>query len=87
MIPALPIALVLAVAAGGEVVTLSDLEERAGAEWARVQQMDPGPARDAARRAALQRALDTIVASAKEELLAELPVLQRLIAPIGPLPA
>ncbi len=80
MIPALPIALVLAVAAGGEVVdrvaatvngdvvTLSDLEERAGAEWARVQQMDPGPARDAARRAALQRALDTIVA---EKLLAK----------------
>jgi hypothetical protein len=33
-----------------------------------------------------QRALDSIIASAKEELLAELPVLQRLLAPIGPLP-
>jgi hypothetical protein len=33
-----------------------------------------------------QRALNSIVGSAKEELLAELPVLQRLLAPIGPLP-
>ena len=34
-----------------------------------------------------QRALGAIVRSAKEELLAELPVLQRLLAPIGPLPS
>ncbi len=33
-----------------------------------------------------QRALDAIVRSAKEELLADLPVLQRLLAPIAPLP-
>ena len=33
-----------------------------------------------------QRALDAIVRSAKEELLAELPILQRLLAPIGALP-
>lgn len=33
-----------------------------------------------------QRALQGVVRSAKEELLAELPVLQRLLAPIGPLP-
>lgn len=33
-----------------------------------------------------QRALSGIVSSAKEELLAELPVLQRLLAPIRPLP-
>ncbi len=33
-----------------------------------------------------QRSLDKVVGSAKEELLAELPVLQRLLAPIGPLP-
>jgi predicted acylesterase/phospholipase RssA len=32
-----------------------------------------------------QRALDAVVLSAKEELLKELPVLQRLLAPIGPL--
>ncbi len=52
----------------GEVVTLSDLEERAGAEWLRVEKMDPGPARDEARRAALRRAFDTVVA---EKLLAK----------------
>ena len=34
-----------------------------------------------------QRSLDKVIRSAKEELLAELPVLQRLLAPIGPLPA
>jgi peptidyl-prolyl cis-trans isomerase SurA len=81
VIPTLPIALSLAlsVAAGevvdrvaatvnGDVVTLSDLEERAGAEWARVERMDPGPARDEARKAALRRALDLIVS---EKLLAK----------------
>ena len=31
------------------------------------------------------RALDSVVLSAKEELLQELPLLQRLLAPIGPL--
>ena len=34
-----------------------------------------------------QRSLNAVVRSAKEELLAELPVLQRLLAPIGPLPS
>jgi peptidyl-prolyl cis-trans isomerase SurA len=52
----------------GEVVTLSDLEERAGAEWSRVERMEPGKARDEARTAALRRAFDAIVA---ERLLAE----------------
>ncbi len=52
----------------GEVVTLSDLEERAGAEWGRVERMDPGKARDEARTAALRRAFDAIVA---ERLLAD----------------
>ncbi|HEX9051869.1 MAG TPA: peptidylprolyl isomerase [Anaeromyxobacter sp.] len=52
----------------GEVVTLSDLEERAGADWRRVEQMDPGQARDEARAATLRRAFDTIVA---ERLLAD----------------
>jgi peptidyl-prolyl cis-trans isomerase SurA len=75
---AFPLALALAAGAqvvdrvaatvNGEVVTLSDLEDRAGAEWQRVEHMDPGSARDEARRTALQRALDTIVA---EKLLAK----------------
>ncbi len=52
----------------GEVVTLSDLEDRAGAEWGRVERMEPGKARDEARLAALRRAFDTIVA---ERLLAD----------------
>jgi len=34
-----------------------------------------------------QRALSGIISSAKEELLSELPVLQRLLAPIPPLKA
>ena len=33
-----------------------------------------------------QRALQAVVRSAKEELLDELPTLQRLLSPIGPLP-
>lgn len=81
MISTLPFALsLLALSAGGElvdrvaatvngdVVTLSDLEERAGAEWGRVEQMGPGPAREEARRTALRRAFDTIVS---EKLLAK----------------
>ena len=58
----------VAATVNGDVVTLSDLEERAGAEWARAERMDPGPAREEARRAALQRALDSVVA---EKLLAK----------------
>lgn len=58
----------VAATVNGDVVTLSDLEERAGAEWARVERMDPGPSREEARRAALQRALDSVVA---EKLLAK----------------
>ena len=80
MIPALPLALALvtlasgevvdrvAATVNGEVVTLSDLAERAGSEWARVERMAPGPAQDEARRAALRRAFDVIVA---EKLLAK----------------
>ena len=34
-----------------------------------------------------QRALQSVVRSAKEELLDELPTLQRLLAPIPPLPS
>jgi peptidyl-prolyl cis-trans isomerase SurA len=58
----------VAATVNGDVVTLSDLEERAGAEWSRVERMDPGPAREEARRAALQRAFDSLVA---EKLLSK----------------
>ncbi len=52
----------------GEVVTLSDLTDRAGAEWARVEAMPPGKEKDAARAAALKRVFDLLVA---ERLLQE----------------
>ncbi len=79
MIPSLAFALALIAASGevvdrvaatvdGEVVTLSDLEERAGSEWERVQKLPPGKERDDARAAALRRALDSVVA---EKLLAK----------------
>ncbi|HET8540488.1 MAG TPA: peptidylprolyl isomerase [Anaeromyxobacter sp.] len=45
----------------GEVVTLGDLVERAGAEWARVERMEPGKERTEARAAALRRAFDAVV--------------------------
>ena len=79
MNPALLLSVALVVAAprvvdrvaatiNGEVVTLSDLTERAGAEWARVERMEPGKERDEARTAALRRAFDQVVA---EKLLQE----------------
>ncbi len=46
----------------GEVVTLSDLTERAGAEWGRIERMEPGKDKDAARAAALKRVFDLLVA-------------------------
>jgi peptidyl-prolyl cis-trans isomerase SurA len=46
----------------GEVVTLSDLKERAGPEWARVEGMPAGKERDEASRETLKRALDAIIA-------------------------
>jgi peptidyl-prolyl cis-trans isomerase SurA len=58
----------VAATVNGDVVTLSDLEERAGVEWARIERMDPGPARDEARRVTLRRAFDILVA---EKLLAK----------------
>jgi peptidyl-prolyl cis-trans isomerase SurA len=68
--PAVPRQVVDRVAAtvNGDVVTLSDLSERAGAEWARVERMAPGKDRDDARVAALRRAFDLVVA---EKLLAD----------------
>jgi peptidyl-prolyl cis-trans isomerase SurA len=58
----------VAATVNGDVVTQSDLEERAGPEWARVERMDAGPARDDARRAALKRAFDALLA---EKLLSK----------------
>ncbi len=46
----------------GDVITLSDLTERAGPEWSRVEQMPPGKERDDARAAALKRVFDVVVA-------------------------
>jgi peptidyl-prolyl cis-trans isomerase SurA len=52
----------VAATVNGEVVTLSDLTERAGSEWARVERMDPGKERDDARAALLRRAFEVILA-------------------------
>jgi peptidyl-prolyl cis-trans isomerase SurA len=52
----------------GEVITLSELQERAGPEWQRAEAMAPGKEGDEARRAALKRALDALVA---EKLIAK----------------
>jgi peptidyl-prolyl cis-trans isomerase SurA len=52
----------------GEVVTLSEIQERAGAEYERAALLTEGKERDEARRAALRRAFDQIVA---EKLLAK----------------
>jgi peptidyl-prolyl cis-trans isomerase SurA len=46
----------------GEVVTLSELVARSGAEYRRADAMPPGPARDKARAKALQDAFDLVVA-------------------------
>jgi peptidyl-prolyl cis-trans isomerase SurA len=52
----------------GDVVTLSEIEERAGTEYARAAELPPGKERDEARTAALRRAFDQIVS---EKLLAK----------------
>jgi peptidyl-prolyl cis-trans isomerase SurA len=52
----------------GEVVTLSEIEERAGPEYERAGELPPGKERDEARAAALRRAFDLLVA---EKLLAK----------------
>lgn len=72
---ALPLSLALVLTAGaaqvvdrvaatvdGDVVTLSDLKERAGPEWARVERMPAGKEREEASREVLKRALDAIIA-------------------------
>jgi peptidyl-prolyl cis-trans isomerase SurA len=45
----------------GEVVTLSELAERAGADYRRTLDMPAGPARDQARARALRNAFDLVV--------------------------
>ena len=52
----------VAATVNGEVVTLFDLEERAGAELRRAEAQPPGPARDKARARALKAAFDGVVA-------------------------
>jgi peptidyl-prolyl cis-trans isomerase SurA len=52
----------VAATVNGEVVTLSELRERAGAEYRRAAEMRPGAARDAAVARALRAAFDLLVA-------------------------
>jgi peptidyl-prolyl cis-trans isomerase SurA len=46
----------------GEVVTLSELAERAGPALLKAEQLPPGPERDEAHKAALKRAFEDVVA-------------------------
>lgn len=63
----------VAAVVNGDPVTLSELQERAGFEWRRVQSMRPGEEREQARAKALQNAFDQVVserlleAEAKEQ--------------------
>jgi peptidyl-prolyl cis-trans isomerase SurA len=68
--PAAPARVVDRVAAvvNGDVVTLSDLAERAGPEYERVERLPAGPAREEARTKALKAAFDQVVS---EKLLHE----------------
>jgi peptidyl-prolyl cis-trans isomerase SurA len=52
----------VAATVNGEVVTLSELQDRAGAEYRRALDQPPGPARDRAVARALQNAFDILVA-------------------------
>ena len=52
----------VAAVVNGDPVLLSELQERAGGEWRRVQSMQPGAERDQARARVLQAALDQMVA-------------------------
>ena len=51
----------VAAVVNGDPVTLTELEERAGLEWRRVESMQGGAERDQARARVLQAALDVIV--------------------------
>ena len=52
----------VAAVVNGDVVTLSELSARAGAEYRRADEMAPGPDRDRARAKALQGAFDQVLA-------------------------
>jgi peptidyl-prolyl cis-trans isomerase SurA len=52
----------VAAVVNGEVVTLSELVARSGAEYRRADALPPGPARDQARAKALQGAFEQVVA-------------------------
>ena len=51
----------VAAVVNGEVVTLSELEARSGADYRRADALPPGPARDRARAKALQAAFDLVL--------------------------
>jgi peptidyl-prolyl cis-trans isomerase SurA len=52
----------VAATVNGEVITLRDLEQRAGSAYARAEAMPPGPEREKARAEALRTAFDQLVA-------------------------
>lgn len=52
----------VAATVNGEVVTLRELQERAGGEWLRADQLPPGPGRDQAVQRLLRRAWELVVA-------------------------
>jgi peptidyl-prolyl cis-trans isomerase SurA len=52
----------VAAVVNGDVITLSELTQRAGAEYRRAMDMPPGPARDQARSRALRTAYDSVLA-------------------------
>ncbi len=52
----------VAAVVNGDTITLTELQERAGLEWRRVQSMGPGEARDQEQAKVLQAALDQIIA-------------------------
>ena len=61
--PAAPLVTVDRVAAvvNGEPILLSELAERAGSEWLRVDAMTPGPEKDRDRKDVLQRAFEQVL--------------------------
>ena len=52
----------VAAVVNGDVITLSELTQRAGAEYRRASDMPPGPARDQARARALRTAFEGVLA-------------------------
>lgn len=62
--PAGPRTLLNRVAAtvNGQVITLHDLQDRAGAEWARTERLPAGPERDEAQKKLLRRVYEQVVA-------------------------